>query len=77
VGLRFEIRVKYFRDSQRSREKGYLSANEVYDIWLLSEYTAMMFVMSVMFVIFAIFAIFSRAFLKGFRRFARFAMMIG
>jgi len=45
---------------KRSREKGYLLANEVYDIWLLSEYAAMMFAMFVMF------AIFSRAFLKGF-----------
>ena len=48
---------------KRSREKGYLLANEVYDILLLSEYAAMTFAMSVIFVIFAMF---SRAFLKGF-----------
>ena len=68
---------------KRSREKGYLLANEVYEVLLLSEYTAMTFAMSAMFAIFAIFAmfamfaIFSRAFSKGFRRLARFAMMIG
>ena len=62
---------------KRSREKGYLLANEVYEVWLLSEYAAMTFAMSAMFAMFAIFAIFSRAFSKGFRRFARFAMMIG
>ena len=59
---------------KRSREKGYLLANEVYEVLLLSEYAAMTFAM---FAIFAIFAIFSRAFSKGFRRLARFAMMIG
>ena len=65
---------------KRSREKGYLLANEVYKVWLLSEYAAMTFAMSAMSAMsamFAIFAIFSRAFSKGFRRFARFAMMIG
>jgi len=59
---------------KRSREKGYLLANEVYKVWLLSEYAAMTFAMSAMF---AIIAIFSRAFLQGLRRLARFAMMIG
>ena len=59
---------------KRSREKGYLLANEVYEVLLLSEYAAMTFSMSAMS---AMFAIFSRAFSKGFRRFARFAMMIG
>jgi len=48
---------------KRSRKKGYLSADEVYEVWLLSEYAAMTFAMSVIFVIFAMF---SRAFLKGF-----------
>ena len=62
---------------KRSRKKGYLLANRACEIWLLSEYTAMMFAMSVMSAMFEIFAIFSRAFLKGFQRLTRFAMMIG
>ena len=44
---------------KRSREKGYLLANEVYEVRLLSEYAAMTFAMSAML---AILAIFSRAF---------------